>query len=75
MTPQRRIDWVLSLSNEDLLTLAEALDSHVYWQLADPRERSHGRVLLDRVEEPERRAELEHIEAIEQTIRSLVFAG
>lgn len=72
MNRDQRIAWVLSLTDDDLLTLAEALDSHAYWQLAEAHERNNGYVLTERVLDEDRRLEIEHLERMEQRIRLLL---
>jgi hypothetical protein len=43
----------LTLTGEELGLLAEALDSHAYWQLSDPCDRESGYVVGDSLAIPE----------------------
>lgn len=46
------------LSRDDLALLVEAIDSHIYWQLADEKYRSNGDVLEPMSDDPEMREQI-----------------
>jgi hypothetical protein len=72
MDRERRIEWVLSLSDDDLRLLAQALDSHAYWELADSHERNNGFVMTEWIEDDEKRAEVERVEELGYGIKQLL---
>jgi hypothetical protein len=54
---------------EDLERLAEAVDSHIYWQLSDPLYRRDAYVMEPGSKDPEVAAEIEHMTALMDRLR------
>lgn len=52
------------LTDDDLARLREAIDSHVYWQLADEHYRSNGEVLEPGSDDPETAATIADFRAL-----------
>jgi hypothetical protein len=55
----------LTLTDEQVALLVEALDSHKYWQLSDSHYRSNGGVLEPGSDDDGQRAEIEACEELE----------
>jgi hypothetical protein len=58
----------VSLNLQEVTDLLEAIDSHVYWQIADQDERNNGGVDDDDVEDEEDQEELKRFRALEQRL-------
>jgi hypothetical protein len=50
----------VTLSDDDIALLLEALDSHVYWQLSDPQFRQNGDVRDPGSDDPDQVAAIRH---------------
>lgn len=61
----------VDLTNEELELLAEALDSHVYWQLSDDHYRSSGYVMEPGSDDPESAEQIVQCELLADRLRKV----
>ena len=61
----------VELSAEDLDRIVAALDSHIYWQLADQRYRSSGYVLEPGADDPAQAEEIEACTALADRLQAV----
>jgi hypothetical protein len=63
------------LTVEQILLLASALDSHIYWQLSDQQYRSSGYVLPPASDDPEMRREIRASSRLLARLEDIAFAA
>lgn len=64
----------VELTDEEIGLLAEALDSHVYWQLSDENYRNDGFVRSPGSDDPYNAAEIERSQSLEDKLRDVIRA-
>lgn len=68
-------DITITLAEEDVKRLIEALDSHIYWQLSDEEYRKDGFVLEEGSDDEDSVQEIQQCESLAQYLRIALPKG